>query len=202
MSAKPTEKSVATASPRPLLPGTINETNYSNAFFSAHGAPAAPLIVEGANLYATPGAREALHRDSGVRIVQDFSANKGGVICSSFEILAAHLMDASEFEANKPTIVSDVVDSLRSLAAKEAHLLFREHARSRGALPEFSARASAAVNRVADAVVAELANSPNAAAELYASLAPDHLPASRCADGVYLWIVRPFPTEAARLLFG
>ncbi len=44
-------------------------------------------VVEGANIYFTSGARSELQK-RGVLILKDSSANKTGVICSSFEIIA------------------------------------------------------------------------------------------------------------------
>jgi glutamate dehydrogenase len=38
------------------------------------------------------GAREALHKATGIPIVKDSSANKCGVICSSFEIMSSMLL--------------------------------------------------------------------------------------------------------------
>ncbi len=44
----------------------------------------AKLIVQGANIPATPGAERALH-ERGVLVVPDFIANSGGVICAAME---------------------------------------------------------------------------------------------------------------------
>jgi glutamate dehydrogenase/leucine dehydrogenase len=44
----------------------------------------ARLILEGANIPATTGAEEDLHR-RGILVVPDFIANAGGVICASVE---------------------------------------------------------------------------------------------------------------------
>lgn len=66
-------------------PGTIDMTNYKH-FLKPDGTPSSRLIVEGANLFITNEARKALFEDAGVMIVKDSSANKGGVITSSYEI--------------------------------------------------------------------------------------------------------------------
>jgi glutamate dehydrogenase/leucine dehydrogenase len=42
------------------------------------------LVLEGANVPATPGAEQMLHK-AGVTVVPDFIANAGGVICASVE---------------------------------------------------------------------------------------------------------------------
>jgi glutamate dehydrogenase/leucine dehydrogenase len=60
-------------------PNTIDMHNYRH-FFTPKGKPSAPLIVEGANLFVTTLAREALFKEGGVVIVKDSSANKAGVI--------------------------------------------------------------------------------------------------------------------------
>jgi len=166
-------------------PGTLNAGNVKDFFKpgddAAPGPPRAPIVVEGANLFVTPEARAALHA-GGVLCVKDSSANKCGVICSSFEILAAHLLDAEAFEAKKDVIVSEVLERLRELARLEADLLFREHRRFPGALPDFSRRISEAANAVADAV--SEATSDDHAQELFAALAPDHLPPTLAALAV------------------
>jgi glutamate dehydrogenase len=68
-------------------PNTIDITNYHN--FISDGVPSSPLVVEGANLFITKEARKALFEEGGVAIVKDSSANKGGVITSSYEICGA-----------------------------------------------------------------------------------------------------------------
>jgi glutamate dehydrogenase len=93
-------------------PGTIDSTNYKQ-FLQTDGSPSSKLIVEGANLFITTEARQALFDEAGVVIVKDSSANKGGVITSSYEICAAMLCTEEEFFDNKTQIVSEVLDKLR-----------------------------------------------------------------------------------------
>jgi glutamate dehydrogenase/leucine dehydrogenase len=57
-------------------PDVINEDNVAGV--------KAKLVLEGANIPATIGAEEDLHR-RGVLVVPDFIANAGGVICASVE---------------------------------------------------------------------------------------------------------------------
>ena len=66
-------------------------------------------------------------REAGVLIIKDSSANKCGVICSSYEISSAMLLSEEEFFENKEVIVKEVLEKLRSLARMEAELLFREY---------------------------------------------------------------------------
>jgi glutamate dehydrogenase len=90
------------------------------------GTPAARVIVEGANSYITPDAREALQK-RGMVIIRDASANKCGVISSSYEIIANLLMGEKEFLENKEAYVRDVLRILEKRAEEEANLLFRRH---------------------------------------------------------------------------
>jgi glutamate dehydrogenase len=138
-------------------PYTIDITNYRH-FLKADGKTASsPLIVEGANLFITTEAREALFREAGVAIVKDSSANKGGVITSSYEICAAMLLTEDEFFSNKEEIVAEVLEKLRGLAKMEAVLLFREFDDYDGAsLPEVSQIISNCINTTTDALAVAL----------------------------------------------
>lgn len=106
-------------------PGTIDISNYKK-YLQQDGSPSSPLIVEGANLFITGDARRALYDEGGVVIVKDSSANKCGVITSSYEICAAMLLNDDAFLANKEEIVAEVIEKLRELAKMEAELLFQE----------------------------------------------------------------------------
>ncbi len=107
-------------------PSTIDMTNYKK-YLQADGSPSARLIVEGANLFISNEARQALYEDAGVMIVKDSSANKCGVITSSYEICAAMLLKEDEFFENKEAIVREVIDKLKEMAKLEAELLFKEY---------------------------------------------------------------------------
>lgn len=163
-------------------PGTINEDNWRLYLSREGGQPASPLIVEGANLFVTPVARQKLWEEAGVTIVKDSSANKCGVICSSYEVAVAMLLEEEEFFSNKTQIVTDVLDRLRAIARREAELLFREQTRSPAPLPKCSERVSLAINQVADAVAKELeAATPEELARYTTLLLPmfrEHLPKS------------------------
>merc|ERR1712157_176604 len=125
----------------------IDINNYKQ-FLSEDGIPSSKLIVEGANLFVTAEAREKLYEDAGVMIVKDSSANKGGVITSSFEICAAMLASEEEFFENKEAIVAEVLAKLRGLAKSEAELLFQEAELYNESLPEVSQRISDVINSV------------------------------------------------------
>ena len=136
-------------------PNTIDIHNYQH-FLKPDGTPSSPLIVEGANLFVTAEARQKLFEESGVVIVKDSSANKGGVITSSYEIIAAMLLSEDEFYDNKEAIVGEVLDKLRSLAHMEAELLFREFDNYPGSLPEVSQIVSNSINSATDAITVVL----------------------------------------------
>ena len=136
-------------------PNTIDINNYKQ-FLKPDGSPSAPLIVEGANLFVTAEARQALFDDAGVLIVKDSSANKGGVITSSYEICAAMLLSEEDFVENKAAIVEEVLAKLRGMAKMEAKLLFREYEMYSGNLPGISQVISNAINVTTDALTTAL----------------------------------------------
>jgi glutamate dehydrogenase len=104
-------------------PETLDGDN-CQSFFDKDGQPAAAVIVEGANSFVTPEARVVLQK-RGVTVLRDASANKCGVISSSYEIIANLMMSDKEFLANKQRYVADVVDILNRRAEDEAELIFR-----------------------------------------------------------------------------
>ncbi len=156
-------------------PQTIHAGNWRE-YLLPDGKPSSKVIVEGANLFITPEARQRLG-EQGVLVLKDSSANKCGVICSSFEITASHLLTEAEFLAHKPRFVAEVLDRLRALARAEAELLFRERARNPALqLPEVSVRLSRAMMRVQDAIAGVLDDlSPDDRA-LADALVLEHLP--------------------------
>jgi glutamate dehydrogenase len=156
-------------------PNTIDITNYRQ-FLQDDGTPTSRLIVEGANLFVTDDARQALFQDAGVAIVKDSSANKGGVITSSYEICAAMLLSEDEFFTNKEQIVLEVLEKLRELAKLEALLLFREFESYDGSLPEVSSSISNCINVTTDAVAAELDKLSDADRDTLLPLFRSHLP--------------------------
>lgn len=97
-------------------PNTINADNYKQFFDPVTGVPSSSLIVEGANIFTTPEARELLFKEGKVTIVKDSSANKCGVITSSCEVAASMLLTKNEFMEIKNELVNDVLVNLRHLA--------------------------------------------------------------------------------------
>jgi glutamate dehydrogenase len=113
-------------------PETVDATNWRR-FFGADGAPTARVIVEGANSFLTPEARTQLQK-RGMVVLRDASANKCGVISSSYEIIGNLLMTEKEFLAHKEAYVRDVLTILEKRAEDEALLIFRRKREAGAAL--------------------------------------------------------------------
>jgi len=106
-------------------PETIDESNVDR-YFNKDGVASSQVIVEGANSFITPAARLILQQ-RGVVIMRDASANKCGVISSSYEILANLIFTDEEFLANKSEYVSDVIEILNQMAEVEARAVIRRY---------------------------------------------------------------------------
>ena len=129
-------------------PRTLNEGNIQE-FLDKEGIPTAKAIVEGANLYLTPGARKLLEK-LGVLIIKDSSSNKGGVICSSYEILSNLCLTEEEFLEQKAHLVKDTLDVITKKAGDEADLLLKTHKETGGSLTDISDGISRAINYYTD----------------------------------------------------
>jgi glutamate dehydrogenase len=125
-------------------PRTLNESNYRE-FLDEAGHPTSQAIVEGANLYLTPKAREHLEK-LGVLIIKDSSANKTGVICSSFEVLCGLTLGDEKFLENKPQLVSEILERLKECARLEADLLLTTHKETGEPLTVISDQISERIN--------------------------------------------------------
>ncbi len=132
-------------------PYTVNENNCKN-FVDGNGTPTCKAIVEGANIFFTSGAREKLE-ELGVVMIKDSTANKTGVICSSFEIIASLILEPEEFIQIKDQYVGEVITILREKAALEAKLLLREYLKNQKQikLVQISMDISREINIVTDA---------------------------------------------------
>jgi glutamate dehydrogenase len=113
-------------------PETIDKDNW-HRFFREDGTPTTRAIIEGANSFITPEARIQLQK-RGIAIMRDASANKCGVISSSYEIIANLLMTEEEFLRQKERYAADVIEILEKRAEDEARLIFKRHQESGGAL--------------------------------------------------------------------
>jgi len=136
------------------------------------------VIVEGANLFLTPAARRELS-SLGTLILKDSSANKCGVICSSFEIGACMLLEEEEFMEIKDIFVEQVLVRLRALARCEAELLSRLHQHHpQLSLPEMSVRISKIMTRTSDSIIAGWDSMTDAQLANLQNLVLLHLPKS------------------------
>ena len=111
-------------------PETIDVDNVDK-FFTKSGVASSKCIVEGANSYITPAAREEL-QSRGVVIIRDASANKCGVISSSYEIIANLLMSDDEFLQYKDQYVEEVIVILNQMSEREALLILKRYDESNG----------------------------------------------------------------------
>lgn len=127
-------------------PETINDNNVDR-FFNDNEQPSSNIIVEGANSFITPSARQKLQQQ-GVVIMRDASANKCGVISSSYEIIANLLFTDSEFLQHKENYVNDVVDILNQMAEVEARAVIRRYRELDGSVSytDISSQLSAEIN--------------------------------------------------------
>lgn len=125
-------------------PRTLNEFNVKE-FLDETGKPTAKAIVEGANLYLNDPARKFLE-EKGVLIVKDSSANKCGVICSSFEILSGLTLGDALFMKHKDTLTKEVLQRLQKAAANEAELLIRSFEETGTPLTQLSDQISHRIN--------------------------------------------------------
>lgn len=135
-------------------PRTLSDTNYKE-FLDATSKPTAAAIIEGANLYLTPWARKSLE-EKGVLIVKDSSANKGGVITSSFEILCGLTLSDEEFLHNKDSLVEEILERVKACCYNEAQLLLDSHKQTKKPLTEISEDISEKINHYTDQLIAYL----------------------------------------------
>lgn len=147
----------ATAEAEMFIPGggrpdTLNAKNW-RMFLNDQGKPTARAIVEGANLFLSAEARSRLE-GFGVLVAPGPSANKTGVICSSYEILGGLVMDEEEFVENKKRYAAEVLEILQVRARDEARLLLRERRACGECIPmsELSSRLSIEINNASDAL--------------------------------------------------
>ncbi len=138
-------------------PRTLNESNFKE-FLNESGEPTSRVVIEGANLYFTQKARRILE-EKGVLIIKDSSANKAGVICSSFEVLCGlTLKDDAAFLKHKETIVGEILDRLRLCALQEASLLLEEHRKTGCFMTDISEKISEKINFFTNQLLGYLEN--------------------------------------------
>ena len=125
-------------------PRTLNESNIKE-FLDESGVPTSKAIIEGANLYLTPFARRTLE-GLNVLIIKDSSSNKGGVICSSFEVLCSLCLKPEEFLVEKPNLVKEILHNIGQRALDEGRLLLTTHKETGRPLTELSEEVSLKIN--------------------------------------------------------
>ncbi len=135
-------------------PRTLGDTNYKD-FLDETGKPTARGIIEGANLYLTPWARRSLEK-LGTLIIKDSSANKGGVICSSFEVLAGLILSDEEFLKVKETYIKEVQEIIKERARDETQLMLRTHKETGAFLTDLSESISEHINSYTYALLEHL----------------------------------------------
>lgn len=141
-------------------PYTVNENNYQR-FIDEEGNPTCKAIIEGANIFFTKEARNLL-QEKGILMIKDSSANKTGVICSSFEIIASLILEDEEFAAIKEKYIEEVIQILRKKAKWEADLLFAEYLKwgKSKSLVELSMDISREINMVTDTLLEQFTSDP------------------------------------------
>ncbi|MEN9344239.1 MAG: glutamate dehydrogenase 2 [Chlamydiota bacterium] len=135
-------------------PRTLNADNVQE-FLDPEGKPTARAIVEGANLYLTPEARLFLE-EKGTLIIKDSSANKGGVICSSFEVLAGLVLSEEEFLKEKKILVEQILSLIQDKARQEARLLLKSYEETGLPLTTLSDKVSERINLYKDELLSYL----------------------------------------------
>jgi len=135
-------------------PGALGRVNIRD-FMTPENTPTAKIIIEGANLYLTQAARKLLE-DKEVIIIKDSSANKGGVICSSFEVLASLSLSDEEFIEHKEQIVKEILHKIEEYARLEVQLLLRTYSDTGEPCSQVSEKVSERIDYFSDQIRAYL----------------------------------------------
>ncbi len=139
-------------------PRTLNTSNWKD-FLDKEGKPTSRAIIEGANLYLTQEARQSLEK-LGVLIIKDSSANKGGVICSSLEVLSCLILSEEEFESEKEPLMKEILAFIREKALDEVTLMLRTRDESKKNLTEISEWVSEKINTFTYQILDHLEKNP------------------------------------------
>eukprot|EP00932_Pfiesteria_piscicida_P002340 SRR837773.12278.p2 GENE.SRR837773.12278~~SRR837773.12278.p2 ORF type:complete len:233 (-),score=122.19 SRR837773.12278:115-768(-) len=128
------------------------------------------MIVEGANLFFSDGARELLEK-AGVHVFKDASTNKGGVCSSSLEVLAAlalpddvhtKLMTYNPQETPEPpafysTYVQQVLAIIKDNARNEFSAIWECNQQDKVPKIECTKRLSVKINQMCDSIQQQFA---------------------------------------------
>eukprot|EP00760_Papus_ankaliazontas_P030917 PhM_4_TR512/c0_g1_i1/m.66411/K15371/GDH2; glutamate dehydrogenase len=110
--------------------------------FVVNGQPKFRILFEGTNMAFTEDTRSEIER-RGIVLFKDAVVNKGGVMCSSFEVLAALAFTPDEFAMNMchkgdqpPTFYSeymnDILAEIRETSRLDLDLIWKSHADAKG----------------------------------------------------------------------
>ena len=141
-------------------PETIHIGNWEKLFDNNHN-PTTRAIIEGANSFISPEARDRIQK-KGIIILKDASANKCGVICSSYEIIGGLLMKDKEFLQYKEGYVKDVLKILEKRAVDESKLIFQRYTQSQDKklYTDISNEISHEINKLTDTIYSYLLANP------------------------------------------
>eukprot|EP00993_Chasmostoma_nieuportense_P007313 NODE_80_length_3362_cov_39.792272_g74_i0.p1 GENE.NODE_80_length_3362_cov_39.792272_g74_i0~~NODE_80_length_3362_cov_39.792272_g74_i0.p1 ORF type:complete len:1087 (+),score=384.97 NODE_80_length_3362_cov_39.792272_g74_i0:46-3261(+) len=130
------------------------------------GKPKFRCVVEGANLFLTDDARKTLE-DAGVSVLKDASTNKGGVTCSSLEVLAALALTPAAHDAlmcvtgvEPPAFYTLYVRHIQQMIQDKARMEFRclwaeKQRHPEWYLTDLTAMLSNKINAMADTISAQ-----------------------------------------------
>jgi glutamate dehydrogenase len=177
-------------------PETIDIENWQQ-FFAADGTPSSRAILEGANSFITPAARIEIQK-KGVIIMRDASANKCGVISSSYEIIANLVMEKEEFIEHKKAYVKDVLGILERRAEDEARLIFKRYREAGGHkhYTEISDSISNEINKQYAKLFNFFQKNPESCEDpLFQQAIYRHLPDFLSGNSVYRERIKKLPTK-------
>jgi glutamate dehydrogenase len=166
-------------------------------FFGKDGTPTIRAIVEGANSFITPEARIELQK-RGIVLMRDASANKCGVISSSYEIIANLLLSEKEFLDQKDAYVADVIKILNKRAEDEARLIFRRYREAGGSqlYTEISTAISTEINAHYARLFSFFQQNPHLCAKpLYRKAILAHLPRLLASEPRYRARIKGLPAK-------
>jgi len=166
-------------------PRSINIGNWDQ-MLDDRGKPRFKAIVEGANLFITQDARLRLE-ETGVLLIKDASANKGGVTSSSLEVLASLALTDAEYRSLmmvddgvvgdfRKEYVNQIIRKIRSNARLEFNALMAERKRLKIACSVLSDDLSHKINTLADAILkSDLSSDEKLVRAVVADYCPDIL---------------------------
>lgn len=148
-------------------PNSITTDNVKHLFADG-GKPKFRMIVEGANLFFSDGARAELER-AGVHVFKDASTNKGGVNSSSLEVFAALALPVDDHsrlmcfnpksDKEPPEFYKAYVQQIKDIIVENARQEFRAiWACSKAGMEKVEAtkRISSKITKMQDTIMAKM----------------------------------------------